>query len=92
MKPVDDRYKYWQEPPPEPSPQLLKWVKKIQDGWTPNRRWRQYGYDSSAQMFGVYIWEYLRVIAPLLYNDCRPSGPLPEWAAKILTAGVEASQ
>lgn len=64
-----DRYEYWADPPPEPSPRLLTWVEKIRNGWYPNKRIRAEGYDSSADFYGVYIWEYLHVIAPLIWPD-----------------------
>lgn len=60
--------RYWMEPPPEPSPQLAKWMAKIKAGWTPNRRIGSLDYYSSAEFFGVYIWEYLNVIRPALYE------------------------
>ena len=64
-----DIQKYWADPPPEPSPNCVKWVAKIQGGWSPNRRIRTLGYYSSAEWFGVYIWEYLNVLRPMLYGD-----------------------
>lgn len=63
-----DIQKFWRKPPPEPSPGLLKWQKKIAAGWTPNSRIRQLDYYSSAEFFGVYIWEYLNVLRPMLYE------------------------
>jgi DNA-directed RNA polymerase subunit RPC12/RpoP len=63
-----DRYEYWNDRPPEPSPYLRKWVIKIKYGWTPNKRISRMGYDCSAEFFRVYIWEYLNIIAPLLYG------------------------
>lgn len=35
-------------------------------GWRPNRRIRQMCYDCSAEFYGVWLWEYLNVLAPLL--------------------------
>ncbi len=61
-----NRYAYWQAPPPEPSPKLKRWIARIKAGWRPNRRIRQMGYDEKAEFFGVYLWEYLNVIAPML--------------------------
>lgn len=65
---VGDVYKYWEDPPPEPSPRVLHWQKKIRDGWRPNARVRQMGYDEASTFFGVYVWEYFNVIQPLLYD------------------------
>ncbi len=28
------------------------------------------GYDQAAEFFGVYIWEYVNVISPLLAVTC----------------------
>lgn len=64
-----NRYDYWTERPPMPSPNLLKWQKKIEDGWVPNARISSMGYDESAEFFGVYIWEYINVLLPLLYRN-----------------------
>jgi hypothetical protein len=66
-----DRYDYWLEPPPEPSPKLAEWVSKIDRGWRPNRRIRTMGYDESAEFYGVYIWEYLNVISPLIAEQAE---------------------
>jgi hypothetical protein len=64
---VTDRYQYWGGPPPEISPRCQWWVHRIEkEGWRPNKRVRAHGYDSSAQFYGIYIWEYLHVIDPLL--------------------------
>ena len=63
-----DRYEYWGKPPPEPSARLLWWLDQIEAGWRPNRFYRRLGYDEGAERFGVYIWEYLNVIRPVL---CR---------------------
>lgn len=60
---------YWNVPPPEPSPGLVKWLAKIADGWRPNRRIRSMGYYSAAEFYGVYIWEYLHVISPALSKE-----------------------
>jgi hypothetical protein len=60
------RYDYWENPPSEPSPRLAIWLKRIEEGWKPNRRISQMGYDDSAYFFGVYIWEYIHVIFPAL--------------------------
>lgn len=66
--PPVDQYAYWENPPPEASPRLQYWKDKIASGWRPNKRVRKMGYDNSAEFFGVYMWEYLHVISPLLYE------------------------
>lgn len=63
---VTDRYLYWSDPPPSLSDACLYWTRQIDRGWLPNRRIGSYGYDTSAGWYGVYIWEYLNVIYPLI--------------------------
>lgn len=58
--------KWWAEPPPSPSARCLWWLDKINAGWRPGRRIRQLGYYTSAEWYGVYIWEYLHVLSPVL--------------------------
>ncbi len=58
---VLDHYLYWQEPPPEPSASLVKWLRRLRDGWRANRRIGGMGYDSRAEWFRMYLWEYLHV-------------------------------
>lgn len=64
--PVQGHCQYWQDPPPAPSPRCEYWVRQIQRGWRPNRRIRMEGYYSSAEWYGIYIWEYLNVISPMI--------------------------
>lgn len=64
--PVADRYLYWSDPPPRLSEACLYWTRQIVRGWLPNRRIGSYGYDTSAGWYGVYIWEYLNVIYPMI--------------------------
>lgn len=61
-----DVTKYWQTAPPEPSPSLGKWLKKIEAGWSPNRRISGMGYYSAAEWYNVYIWEYFHVLRPAI--------------------------
>ena len=65
---VDDHYAYWLEPPPQLSERCQYWIRQIERGWCPNRRWSQEGYDSSAKLYGVWIWEYCNVISPALMS------------------------
>lgn len=64
--PVADRYEYWLKPPPSPSQACQYWARQIERGWLPNRRISSYGYDTSAQWYGVWIWEYLNVLYPMI--------------------------
>lgn len=57
---------YWMGPPPQRSARCAYWVLQIERGWLPNRRISCEGYHSSADWYGVYIWEYLNVLAPLI--------------------------
>lgn len=61
-----NRYDYWTERPPIPSPNLAKWVAKIKAGWWPNSRIGCMGYDEKCHFFGIYLWEYFNVILPLM--------------------------
>lgn len=62
---------YWTNPPPEPSQRCIWWEHRIKDGWRRNKRIGKMGYHESAAYFGVYIWEWLNVLAPLLdKNKC----------------------
>lgn len=62
---VEDHYQYWGEAPPEPSQRCIYWVRQIERGWRPNRRIPDC-YCCGSEWHGVYIWEYLNVIRPLL--------------------------
>ena len=63
---VADIEQHWGEPPPVRSPRCAAWVTRIRAGWRPNRRISGMGYYDSAEYYGVYIWEYLNVLSPLL--------------------------
>ena len=75
---VADHYRYWGEAPPERSERCAYWLRQIARGWLPNKRLRAEGYDTSAEMYGVYIWEYLHEIQPAVRQmaddmaDTRP--------------------
>ena len=70
-----NRYDYWTDPPPGPSPRLAYWVEKIEAGWRPNRRISGMGYDCRAEFFGVYLWEYINVLYPLLVRKRAEDAP-----------------
>jgi hypothetical protein len=63
---VDDDERYWADPPPELSPRCVWWVERIKAGWRPNRRIGSMAYGERTSFHGVYVWEYLNVLAPLL--------------------------
>lgn len=63
---VADRYLYWLDPPTEVSERCRYWLRQIERGWRPNRLISGHCYDCSAEWYGVYIWEYLHLIAPRL--------------------------
>lgn len=69
---VPDPYAYWSTPPPTMSPRCAYWLRQIDAGWLPNRRWRRHGRDVAADLFGVWLWEYLHVIAPALAATSPP--------------------
>jgi hypothetical protein len=72
---VDDMEAYWTEPPPAPSARLRYWLARIAGGWRPNRRIRTAGYGGATHFFGVYLWEYLQVLSPLLYEEVAARQP-----------------
>jgi hypothetical protein len=61
---VEDRYLYWGQAPPDLSDRCQWWVEQFDAGFRPNRAYRMEGYDTSAELYGVWIWEYLNVICP----------------------------
>lgn len=63
---VQNQEMYWSFPPPEESERCAWWKARIRAGWRPNRRIATMGYDGASYFYGVYIWEYLNVIEPLL--------------------------
>lgn len=63
---VDDVERFWDSPPPEPSKRLQFWMDRVADGWRGNKRIRVLDYYDSAEYFGVYIWEWINVLAPQL--------------------------
>ncbi|MBB3041188.1 hypothetical protein [Nocardioides soli] len=69
---VADHYAFWGDAPPTRSERCAWWVRQIERGWRPNRRIAGECYDCSAEWYGVYIWEYLNVIAPALSSPTAP--------------------
>lgn len=72
---VSNHYDFWVYPPPEVSERCLWWQARIRGGWRRNRRIGMMGYDESAEWFGVYIWEYLNVLYPMLDAIGRKEPP-----------------
>ena len=67
--------RYYTELPAEQSARCTYWVKKIAAGWRPNKRINKLGYSEAAQYFGVYVSEYINVIAWALRElDESPPG------------------
>jgi hypothetical protein len=71
---VSDRYVWWMYQPPHGSERCAYWVRQIEAGWLPNRSISMNGYDSSAAWYGVWIWEYLNVLAPLIDQKRKELG------------------
>ena len=65
---VHDIEAYWTSPPPERSARCVEWLDRIAAGWRPNRRVRSMGYYYAADFFGVYIWEYMHVLSPVVHD------------------------
>lgn len=57
---------FWSDPPPAPSPRCLWWCLRIHRGWRPNKRLRGKGYYELAEFYGVWIYDYIHVIYPLI--------------------------
>lgn len=70
---------YWTIEPPDLSLRCRYWIRRIERGWRGNKRFRGKGYHDSAEYLGVYIWEWLHVLSPLLAHKMRtdpcPVGP-----------------
>ena len=63
---VSDAEDYWLFAPSQLSARCAYWVRQIERGWLPNRRIVREGYQYGADWYGVYIWEYLNVLDPLI--------------------------
>lgn len=57
---------YWVNSPLFLSQRCLHWLRRFEEGWVRNRRVTALGYYCSAEFFGVYIWEYLHILYPVL--------------------------
>ncbi|MEV6096952.1 hypothetical protein [Nocardia sp. NPDC051981] len=60
--------------PPDLSPRCRYWSRQIQRGWLPNRSISPLGYHISTLWFGVYIWECVNVLYPLIEERRRALG------------------
>jgi hypothetical protein len=63
---VTDHYRYWQSPPPQLSDRCLAWADRFRRGWRPSRRFRRDAYANKVYYLGVYFWEWLHYLSPLL--------------------------
>lgn len=63
---VKDIQLYWISKPTELSDRCLWWKNRIENGWIGNKRINKMGYYELSEYFGVYIWEYINILAPLL--------------------------
>ncbi|HEY3631926.1 MAG TPA: hypothetical protein VGL21_13540 [Jatrophihabitantaceae bacterium] len=62
---VADIYDYWLSPPPEPSPRLTYWLRRLDEGsWCATHRQAAEGMELMADWLGVYLWEWSNVIYP----------------------------
>ena len=53
-------------PPLIPSPRLAYWLRRLdEDSWRPNKYFHR-GYEGDARWCGVYIWEWLNVLSPVI--------------------------
>lgn len=62
----DNGERYWLHAPPSLSARCRYWVARIDAGWRPGKRIRMLGYYGAATYYGVYIFEWLYVLSPLL--------------------------
>lgn len=56
----------WRDRPGMLSQRCVYWVRQILRGWRPSRRISGEGYYAAAEWYGVWLWEYLHVLFPLL--------------------------
>lgn len=55
-------YDYWLGMPPEPSPKMAKHVRKIREGWRPNRRIWGNGRDECGGFYDIYQAEWYALV------------------------------
>jgi len=68
--PVDDATAYWVTVPPVISPRCNYWISRHHAGtWRSNRWVRRQNYHGAAEWLGVWIWEYLNMIRPLIEEE-----------------------
>lgn len=96
---VRDAEEFRDRPPPEASSRLLHWFREFQAGrWVENRRFRREGTVTKALILGIYVWEYLEIVSPMidLLDVLRASGkgaadvPVPPWLAEQLLRSASA--
>lgn len=64
---VDDVQRFWADRPPVLSERCRYWVRRYREGsWRPNKYVRMESYYTRAEVLGIYIWENIHVIAPLV--------------------------
>lgn len=63
---VDNQQEYWSRPPPQLSARCQYWVDKLSTGYVVNTRITGQGYYTACEYFGVYLWEYLNVLSPMI--------------------------
>lgn len=86
-----DPWTFWDGPPPSPSPRLAYWLRRLdEDSWHPNKYFCRESYDTRARWLGVYLWEYLHVISPVLDADAwsRPGVDLSLYNPQYVTHRV----
>lgn len=72
--PVDDRYAYWADPPPEPSERLWWWLQHLSINNEFSSRElidmlaESNNYADNAAKFGVYLWEWHNVLYHVVNN------------------------
>lgn len=65
-QPVNHISLHWETKPDRLSERCVYWVRQILRGWRPPRRIAGEGYYGATEWYGVWLWEYLHVLFPLL--------------------------
>lgn len=63
---ISELYPSFGGPPPERSARCTWWCGRIEAGWRPNSRIQTMDPDTAAGYFGVYDWEYIHVLYPMM--------------------------